>query len=127
MTTLDKLNTMQAINNIKGKRTHPVGTYMLFGFVGLLFLAGAVANTAKPTTSMPAKPYTAPAGYSDITSAPALVREPPKDTRMTPQQAARVYGFEHCNLKESAKEAGMSERELAAWLIASIKVGIKPC
>lgn len=106
----------------------------IFGLVAFIAIISAI--THKPSAlSMPTKPYAAPAGYSDITSAPALVNKSPsrqeaspeKDTRMTPQQAARVYGFAHCNLEGSAKGLGMSERELAAFLIAGIKVGIKPC
>ena len=47
MTTLDKLNTMQATDKIYGKRTHPVGTYMLLGFVALIVIAAVSFRTPK--------------------------------------------------------------------------------
>ena len=49
----DKLNAMHAANKAKGKRTHPVGAYMLLGFVSLIIIAGMVLPTLPPTPAAP--------------------------------------------------------------------------
>ena len=54
--TTQKLLAAQAANAAKGKRTHPIGTYMLFGFIGLIVVASLSNNTAATKFTGPSNP-----------------------------------------------------------------------
>ena len=49
----DKLDAMQAANKAKGKRTHPVGAYMLVGFIGLIIVAKVSLPELPPAPETP--------------------------------------------------------------------------